>query len=229
VVNILNNILSIFFPKLCFACTQKMSGNEQIICTHCRHNLPLTNFHLIEDNPVKRIFLGRINIENATSFLLFQKKGKVQQLIHHLKYKGHEEIGSFFGSWMGQELALSEKYNSIDTVIPVPLHKRRQRKRGYNQVHKFAEQLALNLKCELSTKQLSRKVSTKRLVFKKRGERWDSLQNAFWVSNQEQFVNKHLLLVDDVVTTGATLEACANVLLKIPGTTISIATLAFTE
>lgn len=228
-VNILNNIVSVFFPELCLACKQRLNGPLKTICAKCRHELPLTKHHLYQENPVKRIFHGRTNVQNATALLLFQKKGIVQQLIHHLKYKGHQEIGAFFGDWMGIELANTPEFNEIDLVVPVPLHKTRLRKRGYNQVTEFAKSLSEALKVPLNETDFTRRVPTSKSVFKKRMDRWKNLQDAFEIGPNHLLANKHILLVDDVVTTGATLEACANVLLKIPGTRISIATLAITE
>ena len=132
-----NNLINLFFPKVCLACTNALVDNEEYICTDCRHDLPVTNFHFDKSNEVEKVLYGRVKIENGTSLLRFQKKGIVQHLIHNLKYKGHQEVGEFLGAWLGEELKTIDAYKDIDVVIPVPLHKKKLRKRGFNQVALF--------------------------------------------------------------------------------------------
>src|SRR5690606_2633925 len=150
----------------------------------------------------------------------------VQQLLHNLKYKGHEDIGLFLGQWFGEELRDLNTFNNIDVVVPVPLHKSRQRKRGYNQVHKFAQAIADKLQVDYNTTVLQKTKATETQVFKDRLKRWNDNQTIFSVANTNDLKGKHILLVDDVITTGATIEACANALLKIEGIKISVATMA---
>jgi len=228
-VNILNNIISVFIPAVCAGCKHKLSIHNQVLCVTCRHELPITNYHLEAENAVKRLFSGRASITNANSFVLFHKKGIVQQIIHELKYKGQQQIGTFFGNWYGSILKQNGVFEHVDVVIPVPLHKKRLRQRGYNQVTTFSKALASTLSLKFDETSFARVKNTSRQVFKSRSDRWQRLQNAFEVIDKNQLEGKHILLVDDVITTGATLEACANILLKIPGTTISIVTLAVTE
>lgn len=228
-VNILNNIISVFIPAVCAGCKRKLSVSDQILCVTCRHELPITNFHLEKENSVKRLFSGRASIRNANSFLLFHKKGIVQQIIHQLKYKGQQQIGAFFGNWYGLILKKDAVFKDVDVVIPVPLHKKRLKQRGYNQVTTFSKALATKLDLKFDENSFARTKNTSRQVFRSRGDRWQRLQNAFTVIDEENLKGKHILLVDDVITTGATLEACANILLKMPGTTVSIVTLAVTE
>lgn len=222
----IKNLLNLFFPKLCYGCNYNLNDNEQHICTRCRHELPITNFHDLENNAVEKLLYGRVPVERATALLWFKKKGIVQQLLHNLKYRGQEDIGLFLGQWFGEELKETEVYKTIDVVVPVPLHKSRLRKRGYNQVHKFGYAIAHALQAEFNTSVLQKTKATKTQVFKDRLKRWNDDNTTFSITNTTHLKNKHILLVDDVITTGATLEACANVLLKIEGIRISVATMA---
>lgn len=225
----IKNLLNLFFPKVCFSCDNLLEENEMYVCTICRHELPLTNFESITDNEVTKRLYGRVQLKYASALLWFSKKGLVQHLIHNLKYKGHEDIGLFLGQWHGEELKLHEGFKTVEVVIPVPLHSRRLRQRGYNQVHKFAEALAVALDCEYNTSVLQKTKATKTQVFKDRIRRWITDEALFVVTEHESLKGKHILLVDDLITTGATLETCANALLKIDGVTISVATMAIAE
>ena len=220
------NLLNLFFPKVCYACRNLLVDQETYICTDCRHNLPVTNYHFNNDDTVKKVLFGRVKLENATALLQFQKKGMVQHLLHGLKYKGYENIGVFLGKWLGEELKTIEAYGNIDAVVPVPLHKRKQRKRGYNQVEKFGLEIAKALDVEYIDTVLIKTTSTKTQVFKERIARWNNNNEVFSITNHNTIANKHILLVDDIITTGATIEACANVLLNAKNVKISLATMA---
>jgi len=203
-----------------------LADNEKHICTVCRHNLPVTNYHFEDNDTVKKMLYGRLKLEQATALFKFQKKGNVQHLLHNLKYKGHEAISKVLGEWMGNELKTIEKYKSIDLIIPVPLHKRKLRTRGYNQVAKFGLEIAKSLNVPYIDNVLIKTSATKTQVFKKRIARWNNSQEMFTVNNLDLIDGKHILLVDDIITTGATIEACANVLIKAKNIKISIATMA---
>ena len=222
----LESLTNLFFPKVCYACNNLLSDNELYVCTSCRHKLPVTNFHFNADDSVKRVFYGRVPLEQATALLRFQKKGLTQMLLHNLKYKGFEEIGLFLGNWLGYELKEMEPYSNIDLVIPVPLHKNKLRKRGYNQVTLFAKQLAKHLNAEFINDVLIKTTNTSSQVNKNRISRWFSNAEIFQAINTHKIANKHVLLVDDIITTGATLEACSNILLNTKNVKISIATMA---
>ena len=220
------NLINLFFPKVCLACTNALVDNEAHICTDCRHDLPVTNFHFDKSDEVKKVLSGRVKIENGTSLLRFQKKGIVQHLIHNLKYKGHQEVGEFLGIWLGEELKTIDAYKDIDIVIPVPLHKRKLRKRGFNQVAKFAEEIANSLSARYVDTVLIKISDTKSQVNKSRLARWTDSNEIFSIQNLDKISNKHILLVDDIITTGATIEACSNQLLKVKNIKISVATMA---
>nr|WP_298508763.1 phosphoribosyltransferase family protein [uncultured Kordia sp.] len=222
----LNNILSSFFPTTCLACSDKLMHQEQHICTKCLHNLPFTEFHKHTENPVIHTFYGRVQIENATALLHYKKNGIVQQLIHQLKYKGRQEIGDFLGKMLGERLTQETAYTDIDYIIPVPLHKKRLRTRGYNQVTTFGKQLAMHLDAEYAADILIKVNNIKTQAFKKRAARWLTAQHSFEVTDITKLAGKHILLVDDIITTGATLEACALALQKIPNIKISVATMS---
>lgn len=223
------NLLNLFFPEVCLSCDNQLETNEIYVCTLCRHDLPLTNFENTTNNEVTKILYGRVQLNNAFALLWFSKKGLVQHLLHNLKYKGHEEIGEFLGQWLGQELYKHEGFRNVDVVIPVPLHSKRLRQRGYNQVHKFGMQLAEALECDFNTTVLQKAKATKTQVFKDRVRRWMNDDTLFIVTEYETLKGKHILLVDDIITTGATIETCANALSKIEGITISVATMAIAE
>lgn len=223
------NLINLFFPKICNGCRNSLSDFEDTICSKCRHDLPVTNFHFQDDNPLERIFYGRVKIAQASALLHFTKKGIVQELLHNLKYRGHEHIGSFLGKWLAQELVQSGKYSNIDIVIPVPLHIKKHRKRGYNQVALFAKELAISLNAQYIDDVLIKNTQTETQVFKKRLARWQQRNEVFELKNANKIVGKHILLADDIVTTGSTIEACISVLNNAKINTISIACMAITE
>ncbi|MDO5972372.1 phosphoribosyltransferase family protein [Flavivirga aquimarina] len=219
-------LINLFFPKVCHVCQNILSDNEETICTDCRHNLPVTNFHFNNDDTVPKVLYGRAKVKNGTALFRFEKKGIVQQLIHGLKYKGYENIGIFLGNWLGGELKNIDSYKTIDVVIPVPLHKKKLKKRGYNQVAKFGQQIAKALKVAYKDNTLLKVTSSKSQVDKKRLARWNNSNELFTLVNSESIENKHILLVDDIITTGATLEACITTLNRAKNIKISIATMA---
>jgi len=223
----LHALLNILFPKVCSACNTTLSSLENTICISCRHALPLANYHKVDNTLMRDIFYGRIHVEQATALLKFQKKGITQELLHNLKYRNQEAISSFFGKWLGAELAEISSYQAIDLVIPVPLHKIKKRKRGYNQVTGFGTEIAKALKRPYVANVLLKAVHTESQVFKNRLKRFQD-DTIFYIDNPDLIKNKHILLVDDIITTGATLENCALQLQKAAKCKISFATIAIT-
>ena len=221
-----NYIIDLFFPKVCAGCHTILITNETVFCTNCRHELPLTQYHLDPKNEAVKKFYGKIAIEHASAILYFNKKGIVQELIHNLKYKGHEEIGTVLGNWYMEDLKELILETPFDVVIPVPLHPKKFRERGYNQVTTFGKALAKGLKINYNDTLLYRKKYSKTQSKKNLIGRSENIENIFDVLFTEENQNKHFLIVDDVLTTGATLEACSKALLKIPGAKISIVCMA---
>ncbi len=225
----LQNIAGLFYPNLCFACQKNKVAKGQSICMECEYKISPTNYHKMADNPVMQRFWGRIPLEQAATCFEFHKGGLLQKLIHQLKYRNQPNIGVELGKIYGAMLRHSPSYRSIDWIIPVPLHPQKQHKRGYNQATVFAEGLAATMGVNWSEDFLIRTNQTTSQTKKSRMERFANVQNAFAIQNAEQLQDKHILLVDDIITTGATLEACAIQLLKIKGLKVSLAAIALSE
>ena len=220
------SIINLFFPPVCAGCHSFLLSNENVICTVCRHNIPLTNHHLNPENEAFKKFYGRIPVEFTSALLYFHKKGIVQELIHNLKYKGQEEIGTVLGEWYVDDLKKSQILQSVDEIIPVPLHKKKLRERGYNQVTNFGLSLSNGLNITYNPTILVRNIYSKTQSKKNLLNRSEGIDTVFDVVFSEKDHNKHFLLIDDVITTGSTLEACSHALLKIPGAKISIVCMA---
>jgi len=225
----ITDFVSLLFPELCAACGESLVANEHLICTSCRITLPYTNFHLQPDNIVAQQFWGKIKAEGVFALFYFSKGGNVQNLMHRFKYKGMKEIGNLLGEIAGAQLIKNDIFKTADLIIPVPLHKKRFRQRGYNQSACFAEGLATQLNAAVVENNLIRPTATETQTHKSRFDRYENMLEVFSVLKPEELKNKHVLLVDDVITTGSTLEACGTQLLKIEGLKLSIATIAYAE
>lgn len=219
-------LTELLFPRLCVVCGDKLIEQEQWICLHCLHHIPRTNYHLDRDNRVAQLFYGRVEIELATAFFYFSKGSKYQTLLHNLKYKGMKELGAEIGKHFGIDLLQSPHFSSVDIICPVPLHPVKEKKRGYNQSWWIASGIAEQMQKELSTGNLKRITATETQTRRTRFERWQNVEGIFDLTNPNAFSGKHILLVDDVVTTGSTLEACAQAILSKTKARVSIATLA---
>lgn len=219
-------LTELIFPRLCVTCGDKLIEQEKWICLHCLHHIPRTNYHLQPENKVAQLFYGRVRIEFATSFFLFTKGSKYQTLIHDLKYKGMKELGAEMGKHFAIDLMQSDDFSSIDLICPVPLHPKREKKRGYNQSWWIALGMASQMHKPVSMGNLIRVTATETQTRKSRFERWQNVEGIFALTHPEAYAGKHILLVDDVVTTGATIEACAQTILSKTDARVSIATLA---
>ena len=223
------SLLYLFFPPICAGCKTVLIANENVICTKCRHEIPLTQHHFNSENEAFKKFYGRIPVEHVSALLYFHKKGIVQELIHSLKYRGQEAIGTALGEWYAEELKSHQQLQNVDSIIPVPLHPKKLRERGYNQVSQFGNALAKSLQIPINNEILFRQVYSKTQSQKNRLGRTEGIDTIFDVKFTESDHNKHFLLIDDVITTGATLEVCAKALLKIPGAKISIVCMAMAD
>lgn len=225
----LRSLINLFFPKVCCGCHAILLSDEAVLCTSCRHEIPQTRFHQNPNNEALSKFYGKVPIEFASALFFFQKKGIVQQLIHKLKYKGHEEIGEMMGHWYAEDLKDLPQLRETDCIVPVPLHRRKLRERGYNQVATFGKALSAGLDIPYSEKVLLRPVYSKTQTKKSLLKRSELKTDIFEIDFDEASNYNHFLLVDDVITTGATLERCARALLKIPGAKVSIVCMAMSQ
>lgn len=223
--SLLDDLLWLVYPPLCAACDRPLHDGESCVCTSCRFHLPRTGYHRERGNAVEKLFWGNVPVAAATAFFHFSKGEGVQTLVHRLKYKGRSDIGRFLGDWMGRELLQDDTFASVDLIVPVPLHPHRLRRRGYNQSAVIAEGLSQSLQRPYADA-LVRTVATPTQTRKHRFDRFRNVGDAFAVQDAAVVAGRHLLLVDDVLTTGSTLIGCATALLAIPGTRISVAALA---
>lgn len=221
-----NSFVTLLYPKLCFACLERTPVPDQILCTSCQYELTPTQMHHEGINPVVEKFWGRVAINNGAAMFQFTKTGKVQRLIHQLKYKGKQEIGLALGCQYGELLKTSPLFQDIDLIVPVPLHPKKLKLRGYNQSDLFAAGLSETLSTPWRKDALQRVIHSKSQTKKTREERFENVAEVFIVNESAQVGGQHILLVDDVLTTGATLEVCASKLLALPNTKVSIVVIA---
>jgi ComF family protein len=227
-VNVLNDFVSLFFPRFCAACHDSLVKGEELICTKCILEMPRSNFHVDIDNAFFRKFKGRIPVKYVMSFFKFTKGGSVQQVLHTLKYRNKPELGRLLGRIYGEELKSAGYANAFDIIIPIPLHSYKKQRRGYNQSEEFGKGLseALNVPC--SEQFLSRVTVTTTQTKKTRLKRWENVKEVFAVHHPEMVGGKNILLIDDVVTTGATLEAAGRLLVDAGCSQLSIGCIAAT-
>jgi ComF family protein len=223
------DFFSLVYPRICACCGNSLWEKEEVICRICEYHLPKTNDYLEWINPVSKLFWGRARIHAAAAFLLFNKGNKVQKLMHQLKYKGRKDIGVYLGAQFGNLLKYSVFFNEINLIIPVPLHKKKIMKRGYNQSEQFAIGLSASMKIPVSTDCLFRIKESETQTKKSRYARWQNVYEIFSVRNTDRFKGSKILLVDDVITTGATLESCIQALNNIPDVCVSIGVIAFAK
>lgn len=223
------DILNIIFPKICCVCDAALTKNEEIICFHCRSELPKISFSDVKNNELTNRFYGKLTIDFGVAYLNFQKSGITQKLLHQFKYNNNPEIGILIGNWLGHELVKNKLSDKIDIIVPVPLHPRKERKRGYNQSQYFANGISEIVKIPTEFGLLQRINYEKSQTHKSKELRWESVKNAFQIIDIKSVENKNVLLVDDVITTGATLEACGHQILQSGAAGISVAAMALAK
>lgn len=224
---LINDFLSLIYPRYCEACTNNLYKHELFICNHCKLNLPKSNYHKIPESELIQVFAGRVPLINASSFYLYEKSGKIQKLLQAIKYQDQSKLAEFLGEEYGKQLIIDGTYQDVDYIIPIPLHINKLKARGYNQSECFAKGLAKALIKEMNTTCLFRAVDTKTQTKKNKYQRWENVEGIFQLNETENLENKHVLLVDDVVTTGATIEAAWDALRKVNGIKLSVASIAF--
>jgi len=221
-----DDFISLLFPRLCYACGNHLTRNENLICTECYILIPRTSYHLQPENPVEKLFWGRCRIEKAAAFSFYNRGSRIRNLIHNLKYKGIRDVGYELGRIYGQSLNGSDFINDIDLIIPVPLHPSKKRVRGFNQSDLICRGMSEATGIPVDTESLARVTVSATQTKKSRYDRWTNVEGIFSVTGHEALRGKHVLLIDDVITTGSTIESCTNELLKTEGVKVSVAALA---
>ncbi len=222
-----DDFISLLFPRLCYACGNYLLRNESLICTECYVVIPRTNYHNEPNNPVAQLFWGRCVIEKAAAFSYYNKGSRIRKLIHNMKYKGIREIGYELGKIYGSALKSSGFMNDIDMIIPVPLHPSKKRIRGFNQSESICIGIGEAVSLQVEIQSLIRVMVSPTQTNKSRYERWTNVEGIFKVVDPEIIKGMHILLVDDVITTGSTIESCASELLKIENVKVSVVALAY--
>lgn len=225
----LGSFVSLFFPHCCVVCGSLLAKGEQCICTACNIRLPRTDYHLQKENPVEQMFWGKIELVKATSFFFYKKGSDFRRILHLLKYGGRKDVGEAMGRYMACELLPSGFFEGIDVIVPVPLHRKKQRMRGYNQSECIAQGISAVTQIPLDIKCISRNKNTATQTRKSTVERWDNVDSIFTLCDSHLLVGKHVLIVDDVLTTGATVVSCASAFNGVDGIRVSVLTLAKAE
>lgn len=223
----ISDLFDLFYPKLCFGCNGVLRDHEDTICYSCLYELSVTQMHKdVFNNPVTELFSCRADIVSGCSFFDYIKGGLLQRLIHDLKYNDVPQVGVVLGKYAGRHLLEQKAFDDVDFLVPVPLHRIKFLKRGYNQAERIAFGLSYYLKIPVNEQVLLKVNYNQTQTKKKKLDRWINALNIYQAQPQlEQFHNKHFLLVDDVLTTGSTLESCIIELKKIPGSKVSVFTL----
>lgn len=223
------HLLSLFYPHLCIGCQNILQANELHLCLDCLLHLPETGYHLCRSNPLEEIFAGRVPVEQIWCFLHYKKGSRVQHLLHALKYKGNKEVGSYLAELYTRKLLQTDCLKEIDLILPIPLHPKKQRLRGYNQSEWIAKGISQISHIPYSTQHLLRTTFTETQTRKKRFSRWRNVKDVFQIEHEEELRHKHILVCDDVLTTGATTEAAIRKILEVEGTRVSVLTLAVAQ
>jgi ComF family protein len=221
VKQLLNDFVALFYPEVCLCCGESLAMQEEFVCTMCVFKLPRTNYHKLQENPIQKVFWGRVEVDNVSAFCHYQKGNTTQDLVHEMKYKDKKELGTSLGKWYGTDLKDSN-FAKAEVIIPVPLHPRKLRRRGYNQSQYFAEGLSDILKIPVMADGLIRVKDTETQTRKSRFSRWENVEGIFNVNKPDELKGKHVLLVDDIITTGSTVEACVMELRKADIAAVSV-------
>ncbi len=225
-IRVADDFLSLIFPRVCQSCGDHLVQNEKVVCINCLADMPFTSYHLERENNLEKELWGRCYVERATAMCFYRRGSRVQRLVHRLKYNGIKDIGIYLGEYYGSILKNSGFLESIDLIIPVPLHPSKIRRRGFNQSLVIATGISNASGIDIVNNVLQRSLKSSSQTRKSRVERWENVEGIFEITNDSTLINMHVLLVDDVITTGSTVEACVLVLNKIKGVKVSVAALA---
>lgn len=219
---IFSNLLDLFYPPLCAVCNGRLTEKEQHLCLECLSQLPKTNQHLHPNNRLEEFFAGRIPFERIAAYTYFVKEGSVQKIIHELKYKNNPQIGYYIGQLCGEDLKSSDFISNIDLLVPIPLHPKREKKRGYNQSMEICKGISEKTGIAVNNSALKRMVNNKSQTQNSQLNRWNNVENIFSLSDKQELQQKHILLIDDVITTGSTIESAIRTILSSADCQISI-------
>ncbi|MBI2721890.1 MAG: ComF family protein [Bacteroidetes bacterium] len=224
---LINDFMSLIYPRRCEACGILLFLQEEYICNLCSIGLPRSNYHKNTDNELTKVFAGRIPFKHVMSYFIFEKSGRVQHLLHQIKYQNQKELAFFLGQQYAKELIQDKFKTDFDLIVPIPLHKNKLKSRGFNQSEWFAKGLSETLNILVDITSMIRHEETATQTKKKKYERWENVEGIFLITNKSKLKGKHVVLVDDVITTGATIEAAWQALKDIEGVKISVIALAF--
>lgn len=225
--NFLKDFISLFYPEVCITCGDGLADKEGFICTSCFYKLPKTDYHNHPINPLYKAFYGRAEIKTAAAYCYFTKGSMVQDLVHQVKYNGKKDLGVRLGGWYGADLKNTPPFSELDYIIPVPLHPKKFKRRGYNQSECFAEGLSTTMKVPVLPNALVRLKDTETQTNKSRFSRWENVKDVFTVGDKEQLQGKNVLIVDDIITTGATMEACIHAINGAGAASVSVASIGY--
>jgi len=228
-MRVLKDLVNLFYPKVCLSCEKHLLGDEKLLCIDCSLDMPLIDNVDYKKNEISAVFEGKVPVVNTGAFLYFRNPGKTKDLIHNLKYKNNQEVGTYLGRWFGEEVKTSGCFKGVDCIVPVPLHPKKLKSRGYNQLTTFGKTLSEILEIPYLENVLVRKLKTETQTYKSRLERFEAYKKVFDIVKTDDFEGKHFLLIDDVITTGATLEACIHKLSKVKNAKVSVLAMAYTK
>ncbi len=226
ITSLFDDFISLIYPKICLGCNNPLLKHEECICTICQFHIPKTNHFKEKKNDLQKLFWGKVQLNHAAALYEFVKDSPLQKMIHALKYEENQEVGIYLGKQIAYEIEDSTLLKGIDYIIPVPLHPKKEKLRGYNQSISIAKGIQEILKTEIEITTLQRTVDTESQTKKNKYSRWENVGNVFEIRDLEKLKHKHILLIDDVVTTGSTLESCVTTLQQIEGIKVSIVTIA---
>ena len=225
--SLLSDFLHLIYPHNCEGCGSDTLNQDSFLCAKCLYQLPHTGFIEKADNPLERKLYGRLNVQHAGAGFYFSKDGLLQHLVAQLKYKNNKEMGLYLGKLLGYQLMDCKRFDDVEILIPLPLNRKKENKRGYNQSEIICQGIASVWNRPIVTDAISRVINTDTQTKKNRSDRWENVDGVFEVTNAEKFIGKHIALLDDIITTGASIDACGNKLLKVSGVKLSVISVGY--